>query len=265
MKRFRRLLLKVALSGVKVNDMKIYVETQKGKGKAVSDDRVLVHRNILSETALVLEEKTGFVAIADGVGGNAAGDVAAVMACAGASAMEVIDEQHFEEINQEILERGAKNKYKGMAATFSGIHWGADGSAVCCHVGNTRIYAIQGSGYLKQLTEDDTVVQFLLKTGKLTEEEAENYTARNEITACFGGGKAALLNIKLFPVTEDEHTNFLMTSDGIHEYLTIDEMEDCISESEEDGRKLVQMLVKKAQEKGSTDDCTAVYIDRGNT
>ena len=202
------------------------------------------------------------MAVADGVGGNAAGDVAAVMVCAGASAMDVIDEQHFEAINQEILERGAKDEYKGMAATFSGIHWGTDGSAVCCHVGNTRIYAIQGSGYLKQLTEDDTVVQFLLKTGKLTEEEAENYSARNEITACFGGGKASLLNVKVFPLAEDEHTDFLMTSDGIHEHLTIDEMEDCIGAAEGDGRKLVQMLVKHAQEKGSADDCTAVYIDR---
>ena len=259
------MLLKAALSEMKVNKMKIYVDTQKGKGKAVSDDRVLVHRNILSETSLVLEGKTGFVAIADGVGGNVAGDVAAVMACAGASVMDAIDEQHFEEINQEILERGAKDKYKGMASTFSGIHWSEDGSAICCHVGNTRIYAIQGSGYLKQLTEDDTVVQFLLKTGKLTEEEAENYSARNEITACFGGGKASLFKVKLFPLTEDEHTNFLMTSDGVHEHLTIDEMEDCIGEAEGDGKDLVQMLVKKAQEKGSTDDCTAVYIDRGNT
>lgn len=244
-----------------MNDLKIYVETQKGKGKDVSDDRVLVHRNILSETSLVLEEKTGFVAVADGVGGNAAGDVAAVMVCAGAAAMEVIDKPHFEEINQEILERGTKDKYKGMAATFSGIHWETDGNAVCCHVGNTRIYAIQGSGYLKQLTEDDTVVQFLLKTGKLNEEEAENYSARNEITACFGGGKASLLNVKIYPLEEDEHTNFLMTSDGIHEYLTIDEMEDCLGETEGDGKKLVQRLVKYAQEKGSDDDCTAVYID----
>ena len=242
--------------------MKIYICTVKGVKKPMSDDRVLVGKSILSEAALEMELSYGSVAVADGVGGNAAGDVAAVMACEATSQMAPPDTARFQAINMEILERGQKEKYKGMASTLSGIYWAEDKKATLFHVGNTRIYAIQGSGYLNQLTKDDTVVEYLLETGKLTEEEAETYSARNEITACFGGGKATLLNVKIAPLEDEKTRQFLLTSDGVHEALSVDEMEDCISEHTGDWLSLVKSLVANAQKKGTQDDCTAVFIDK---
>ena len=228
----------------------------------MSDDRVLVGKSILGETTIEMGIPHGAVAVADGVGGNAAGDVAAVMTCEATSQMMPPDMTSFQAINKEIIERGQKAKYKGMASTLSGIYWTEDKKATLFHVGNTRIYAIQGSGYLNQLTKDDTVVEYLLETGKLTEEEAETYSARNEITACFGGGDEKLLNVKIVPLEDENAQQFLLTSDGVHEALSVDEMEDCISEHKGDELAIVKSLVTRAQEKGTQDDCTAVFIDK---
>lgn len=242
--------------------MKIYICTQKGLKKPTSDDRVLAGKSILSENALMLELPCGVVAVADGVGGNAGGDVAAVMVCEATSQMNPPNMESFQAINEEILERGMKEKYRGMASTLSGIYWADDKKAVLFHVGNTRIYAIQGSGYLNQLTKDDTVVEYLLETGKLTEEEAETYSARNEITACFGGGNSKLLRMKVSELKDENARNFLLTSDGVHEALNLDEMEDCLSEHGDDRLALVKDMVTRAQAKGSEDDCTAVFVER---
>ena len=242
--------------------MKIYICTKKGAKKLMSDDRVLVGKSILSEIAVEMDIPYGAIAVADGVGGNAAGDVAAVMVCEAASHMTLPETDRFQAINAEILERGQKENYKGMASTLSGIYWTEEKNATLFHVGNTRVYAIQGSGYLNQLTKDDTVEQYLLETGKLTEEEAETYSARNEITACFGGGDAKLLNMKIAPLKDENACRFLMTSDGVHEALSVDEMEDCISGYMGNWMELVKTLVSRAQEKGTQDDCTAVFVDK---
>lgn len=241
--------------------MKAYVCTEKGNGKAASDDRVLVGKSILGETSLTMAFDSGSVAVADGVGGNLAGDAAAYMVCGAAARMGSPMEGAFREVNREIIRLGEFPKYKNMATTLSGVYWDTEANPVLYHVGNTRIYSIQGSGYLKQLTEDDTVVEFLLKTGKLTQEEAENYSARNEITACFGGGKEDLLKIKIYTL-EDKPEKLLMTSDGVHETLSLDEMEDCFDEYQDRPEDFVKKLVSLAKEKGSMDDCTAVFMDR---
>lgn len=241
--------------------MKVYVCTEKGNGKAASDDRVLVGKSVLGETSLMMDFDFGSVAVADGVGGNLAGDAAAAVVCGAVACMGSPTEDAFRAVNREIIRIGEQPKYKNMATTLSGVYWDADGQPLLYHVGNTRIYSIQGSGYLKQLTEDDTVVEFLIKTGKLTQEEAENYSARNEITACFGGGKEELLKIKIYTL-EDKPEKLLMTSDGVHETLSLDEMEDCFDEYQDRPKNFVKKLVSSAKEKGSMDDCTVVLVDR---
>lgn len=244
--------------------MQVYWSTIKGTDKAESEDRVLVGQRISFEETSQAVIDHGFVAVADGVGGNYGGADAASFVCQSASTIDQPSKILFQRINHLLIEKSSSNYAYNMATTFSGIYM-VPGKAdfVVFHVGNTRIYAIQAEKYLRQITEDDTVVQRLIKTGKLTEREAENYSARNEITACFGGGKETLLQMDEIHLRDKVPKQILLTSDGIHEYLSIDEMENILSCVDDDKIKLVKAMVEQAIVNGSQDDCTAIFVDLG--
>lgn len=241
--------------------MKVYFKTEGGTNKAFSEDRVLVGRDVFHSIADVWVVDKGLVAVADGVGGNRAGAVAAQQVCTMLSEYDAPKEGDFASINERLLEKGRSNEnWRGMATTLTGICM-CEGEAYAFHVGNTRLYVIQASKYLRQITEDDTVVDYLVKTGKITEEEALTHPKRNEITACFGGNSGSLLRMKLIPLDTAKQTLYLLTCDGIHESLPVDDMEDIIAECDGDWPTAVNRLVKEAKSRGSTDDCTAVIID----
>ena len=244
--------------------MQVYWSTIKGTDKAESEDRVLVGQRISFEETSQAVIDHGFVAVADGVGGNYGGADAASFVCQSASTIDQPSKILFQRINHLLIEKSSSNYAYNMATTFSGIYM-VPGKAdfVVFHVGNTRIYAIQAEKYLRQITEDDTVVQRLIKTGKLTEREAENYSARNEITACFGGGKETLLQMDEIHLRDKVPKQILLTSDGIHEYFSIDEMENILSCVDDDKIKLVKAMVEQAIVNGSQDDCTAIFVDLG--
>jgi len=239
-----------------------YINTQCGQNKSSSEDRVLIQDEIVLEQRKAKSFTHGIVAVADGVGGNNAGAVAAYQVCKGLMEVPEPTNEDFVRINEELIEKSKENEnLRDMATTASGLVFAQSGRCSGFHVGNTRIYAIQAGQYLKQLTVDDTVVNYLVRTGKLSEEEAINYPAKNEITACFGGGKIALLKIKTFNVDIEDTPLFLLTCDGIHDTLSLDDMEDIICEADGNWQQAVDALVVSAKESGSTDDCSAVIID----
>ena len=124
------------------------------------------------------------------------------------------------------------------------------------HIGNTRIYAMQGH-YLKQLTSDHTVYNWLKSLGRTEEAEACN---KNEITSCFGGGDEKLMErLQILPVNPVR--TLLLTSDGIHEHVGIDDLEDILNSDISDDEKC-GAIMEAAQIAGSTDDMTAVLICR---
>lgn len=242
--------------------MKIFIKSIKGVAKSKSDDRVLVGHSVLGEIAIEMFLTDGVVAIADGVGGNNAGDIAAFLVCAMVDTLEEYSVGGLKFINNKLLKISeAIQDYQRMATTLSGFVCKNNQLLKYFHVGNTRIYSIKANMYLNQITEDDTVVERLLSMGVISEEEAENYPKRNEITACFGGGKKELLDIKMQEFPKPMPTQLLLTSDGVHEYLTIDDMENILGESDGQWNIAVATLVEKARANGSTDDCTAVIVD----
>lgn len=260
--------------------MKIYLCTYAGIGKTNSDDRVLVGNGIYNDCVDVVTINNGSVAVADGVGGNQAGDIAAMLVCTELARSGKPSIDTFKKVNARLLELSqSSNCFSGMATTISGIWLGKNlltpkteqnydiaesdddqHDACLVHVGNTRIYAVQASNYLRQLTTDDTVVEYLLKSGKLSEEEAANYAGRNEITACLGGGNPELNKLRVEPLPNDAEC-ILLTSDGVHEALSLDEMEDTIADNNDNWLEAVKELVSKAQEKNTKDDCTAVIVE----
>lgn len=240
--------------------MKIYAVTQKGPSKAENEDRILVGNTILSNGEFCAEISAGVIAIADGVGGNNAGSVASQMVCEALAAMGTPTLEALTELNLALLEQSRSDAaLKGMATTLSGICFPDGQMPFIFHVGNTRVYSIQAGQYLRQLTEDDTVVQYLVKTGKLTEEEAENYSSRNEITACMGGDQESLFQLKIIPLGQ-AGGQYLLTSDGVHESLGIDELEDILGNDNASLESRMAELIDMARQQGTSDDCSAVLM-----
>ena len=238
--------------------MKIYAATQKGVQKARNEDRVVLNQNILSVGIYECECTEGFVAVADGVGGNNAGAVASQF---------VVEElgkcdhtiKNLTEINRKLIERSRTDEaLAGMATTLAMVDYTED-SAKITYVGNTRVYAVVNGKYLKQLTRDDTMLEYVLATGQLDASTAESFNHKNEITACFGAGNPALLKLKQIDASGLDA--LILTSDGIHDHVSIDEMEDiyCAADAK---MEFCKKLIEQAVENGSVDDASVMVLNK---
>ena len=236
--------------------MKIIALTQKGKNKVENEDRIVIGKTILSGGVLEGDFSDNILAIADGVGGNNAGAVASHTVAYELTCCSEITTEQLAEINQTLIEKSnSDDTLRGMATTLSCLSI-QNSKGRIYHVGNTRVYTLQGGKYLKQLTSDDTTVNYLLSSGRLTEEEAMSFDKKSEITACFGGGDAALLKIKTVDI-ETANTVLIFTTDGIHDYLSIDEFEDIIEE-EKDYLSICKKAMEQAVINGSEDDMSII-------
>ena len=138
-----------------------------------------------------------------------------------------------------------------MATTLSALFIGD--TKTIYHVGNTRIYLLKSGKYLRQLTEDDTSVNFLVSTGRLSSNESENYEHKNQITACFGSGESSFLRIKTTDVSNFDSATFIFTTDGIHDHISLDDLETVLSDSADYSEACIK-VIELACEKGSPDD-----------
>lgn len=237
----------------------IYIMTHAGVGKEISEDNVLVGTQIYSDVTDTADTpEDGFVCVADGVGGNNAGEEASSFVLNALAECEWFDDAEFreklEEINGHLIAVSKENsKLANMATTLSGIYI-KDGELKVFHIGNTRVYVMQGH-YLKQITSDHTVYNWLKSLGRMEEAETCN---KNEITNCFGGGDEKLIG-KLQIISVNAAKTMLITSDGIHEYVNLDDLEDILNSdiTNEDKCRAIQ---KAALLAGSLDDMTAVLV-----
>ncbi len=236
--------------------MNIIAITQKGPNKAENEDRIILGKNIIAEGIFQTQLTNGIIAVADGVGGNSAGAVASHYVAKQLSTLNTVSEGELAKVNEELLSLSSEcSDYENMATTLSGVA-SFNGVTQVFSIGNTRVYLLQGRKYLKQLTTDDTTLNYLLATGQLSSEEAESFDRKNEITACFGGGSSQLFKIKCTTI-ESLTSPFMMTSDGIHDYISIDFMEDIVAEN---GITVAmcEAMISAARSAGSIDDISIV-------
>lgn len=160
--------------------MKVIAITQQGPNKAENEDRVIVGKTILSSGILQAELASGILAVADGVGGNNAGAVASHFVACSLSKIGQLTTEAICMINDALLAEATSDPaLSGMATTLSAVS--IEEKVQMYHVGNTRVYSLQNGKYLKQLSVDDTEVNYLVATGQLAPEDAETYDKRNVI------------------------------------------------------------------------------------
>ncbi len=161
---------------------------------AVSETGLVRKKN---EDRYVIRDMDGdsiFLAVADGMGGAAAGEVAAEMALdrIGRIKLDATDYAgHLSLLARAadraiVLQADKDPNLEGMGTTLTGIliandagHW--------IHVGDSRLYHLR-DGQLVWQTRDQSIVQSLLDEGEITEEEAANHPARNFMDQCVGCG-----------------------------------------------------------------------------
>lgn len=206
----------------------IYVASRIGLHHEVSEDSILIGSHVLTDTAEVLcMPKSGFVCVADGVGGNQGGAQASQYVLEALAEAENTNVESLRELlvktNNTLIKKAKEDEVASrMATTLTGI-FVQEGAFHLIHVGNTRAFVKQGR-YFKQITSDHTTYNWLKSIGQIEAAEACN---KNEITNCLGGADPALLS-KLVVSDIPPFSLMVLTSDGVHEYVDLDTLENIL-------------------------------------
>ena len=201
-------------------------------------------------------------AVADGMGGAKAGEVASRIAAGAFEGRPAGDEEsaegQLEEIaqkaNQEIHELAQEDSSRaGMGTTLTAamVH---DDEVALGHVGDSRAYVLR-DGELKRLTKDHSLVEELRRQGRLTEEQAEEHPQRSIITRALGPEPRVNVDTMTFPARDGDV--FLLCSDGLTTMVSDEEIRDILVGSKS-LRNAVNRLVDAANRGGGRDNITAV-------
>lgn len=238
----------------------IHILTRAGKYKDISEDAVLIAKEVLVDTDGVFELSIpSFICLSDGVGGNKAGNEASEYILNELASISPDDmhqlRNHLIDINERLIIRSMINQnLNNMATTITGFYF-TQTEVYLIHIGNTRAFLMQGK-YLKQITSDHTTYNYLRSIGQYEEADRCN---RSEITNCLGGGNSKL-GSKLVVSKLQPFKRALLTSDGAHEFLSIDVLEDILSMDISDSDKC-EKIYDMAVLGGSEDDISVVLIN----
>jgi serine/threonine protein phosphatase PrpC len=201
-------------------------------------------------------------AVADGMGGAQAGEVASRLAASALEGAESDGRQGLERIdaliqeaNRRIYDRSSTDPTaSGMGTTMTVAL--VEGMTVAIgHVGDSRAYLVRGDT-MEQLTEDHSLVNELLKSGKLSEEEAHVHPQRSVITRAVGTDPD--VDIDGFTIEAEEGDVFLICSDGLTDMVEDEEILELVHRNRDDLEKAVKALVAAANRGGGEDNITAV-------
>jgi protein phosphatase len=209
--------------------------------------------------------KAPLFVVADGMGGHRGGDVASKMAVdiiepaaseVGSHGLPPLIER-MKQANREVMDRGeADRDLRGMGTTVTAVI--ADGDrAHVAHIGDSRAYLLRG-GTLQQLTEDHTLVQKMVREGRLTEEEAANHPQRSILLRVLGVED----DMPVDELTLDLHPGdrLLLCTDGLTNMLERDQVAE-ILRTEPDPQKAAEELIEAANRAGGDDNITVIVLD----
>ena len=227
----------------------------------------LVREN--NEDALLVREPYLF-AVADGMGGYAAGEIAsrAILKAFEAATHSLRHQQGeqnihkvlveaFDKANTHVFKMAVSNdKYTVMGTTMTALYLPGDGTAYCCHVGDSRLYTYR-EGNLVQVTRDHTYVADLQASGEITEEEAFIHPQRHVLMKALGveeSVRADSLHFKLLP-----DDRLLLCSDGLSDMLRQQEILDLMGG--EDINSVADQLLERSLCNGGRDNVSFILID----
>jgi len=234
-------------------------------------DRGLSEKRPLNEDSYLADPERRIFAVADGVGGAQAGEVASK------TAVEVLDEafRHqvdgadIEDLMEIAIQRANSSifqmahdspKLSAMATTVVALH--LDGHvATIGHVGDSRLYRISPDSSLHRETADHSVVEEEVRAGRMTPEQAAHHPSRNVISRALGAESGVEVDMKTVEV--EDGTAFLLCSDGITRHIPDSEIRDLLV-STPDLEAVCAEMKRRCYERGAEDNLTAVIVRVGS-
>jgi protein phosphatase len=231
--------------------MLIEAVTNRGLRRKINEDRFLVN---------ALDNGRALLVIADGMGGHAAGEVAAQIAVDSFEDFSPPDRDirtalclRMDEAHHKILEYSMRERHlKDMGTTLTALFI-TGGSAVWAHLGDTRIYHLH-AGSLIRVTDDHTVPGTLVKRGAITVEQARFHPYGNVLTRCAGCERHEPDTGAFDLVNEDL---VFLSSDGLHDVIGDSEIAD-ILRADAPVREKLDRMVSICLEAGGRDNITGI-------
>ncbi|HEY0709900.1 MAG TPA: protein phosphatase 2C domain-containing protein [Polyangia bacterium] len=231
-----------------------------------------------NEDAFLTDDELGVYVVCDGVGGNAKGEVAS------AESVELVHSwvkrwrktldqytadpsKDNEGLVRRLLESAVQSacymvfgmgeldpQQRGMSSTLSSLLC-VGGTGFIAQVGDSRVYLLR-DGQAVALTEDHTLVNFKLKLGLITKEEAENAPGKNVITRAVGHQDYVEVDTTTVPMKAGDR--FMLCSDGLHGYTEDRELPELLRG---DRAEVAERLIAIANQRGGKDNITVVVAD----
>ena len=233
--------------------MRVYAMTDIGRVRALNED-----------SCYIPAEGERFCAVADGMGGHNAGEVASAMA------VDVFSQNMREatDISAETLHAAVARAndavllksqqvegMNGMGTTFSALAIEGE-TAFIAHVGDSRVYLIR-RGAIMQVTTDHTLVEAMVQQGVITAREARVHPKRNIITRALGTEPRLEIDIVQISLRPDDV--FFLCSDGLSGYVEDWDILRVAQDGEKDWQEKLRTLVGLALEAGGYDNITAMF------
>jgi len=222
-----------------------------------------------NEDSIIVDPSLQLFGVADGMGGHEAGEVASSLAAetiqghlARQRSWVLVDpaaaiRSAFKEANRQVyLKAHSQDNLRGMGTTLTAGIIAGD-RLILGHVGDSRAYLIRGNE-LKQLSQDHSLVNELLKGGGITEEEAFNHPQRNVLTRALGTAQEIQVDVveeKLY-----QGDRLLFCTDGLSGLVRKDEMEKMIF-SGLDLDTIANELMRAALNNGGYDNISLVMLE----
>lgn len=240
--------------------MLTYYQTDTGRVRSHNEDSVTIVKNLTSEYLMI---------VADGMGGHKAGEVASSL---------VVTEmgKRFSELSSIGTKEEAVNWLKEMTDEMNmkilkyaenyPETTGLGTTCVCAiltndylifgNIGDSSGYVMK-NGKIYKVTKDHTLVNILVETGELTEEEAKNHPQKNVLMKALGASEKVSMDI--FDV-EKEIDEIFLCSDGLTNLVTVEQIERVLNEKELSIGERVDKLILKANARGGNDNITIAYL-----
>ena len=238
--------------------------TDIGKVRLSNEDQAIALTNASGNVLLV---------VCDGMGGQNKGDLASSLAVhtditsfksrrglMNAYLGKMWVSKAIREANKSIYEQSQSNpNYRGMGTTITLLLIIKD-MAILGHVGDSRCYFLKNHHDLVQMTEDQTYVAYLVRTGQITQEEALTHPKRHVLMNALGIYPSASIDLKVIPYLNEE---ILLCSDGLYNNVPVDDIAAIVKGNDTVEMK-VNELIAIGNKNGGSDNIAVVLWEAQN-
>lgn len=240
--------------------MKSFYLTDTGRVRSHNEDSVTIVKNASGEHLMI---------VADGMGGHRAGEIASSMVVTQigtrfsslstiGSKMDAVKwlKENVDEVNDSILKYGDEHSEASGLGTTTVMALLTKDFLIFVNIGDSSGYVLK-NGVLHKITREHTLVNFLVETGELTEEEAVNHPKKNVLMKALGVCEKQDLDI--FDVDPNVDA-IVLCSDGLTNMLTQEQIEKVLNEEDISYEDKLIKMIKKCNARGGTDNISIAYL-----